>query len=79
MLKLPYVIIVINNHQYYCGDCKNYLCADCNVDIHQRGIKSQHERIGVKRRQPHVDNHAKDPKCDDCREDNFQYYCCDSE
>ena len=37
--------------QYYCGDCKKYLCTDCNNSLHIKGIKSQHNRFGADNRQ----------------------------
>lgn len=45
-----------NCHQadfyYYCEDCNEHLCIECNQVIHQRGKKSQHNRIDSFSRQP---------------------------
>ena len=53
--------------EYYCGDCRKYLCIDCNIDIHQKGSASQHIRCCMSDRQP--------PQKDDESNPCLQHMC----
>lgn len=62
---------------YYCEDCSEYLCIECNGDIHKTGKKSRHTRGEVYKRNKilkateYCMNHRDEELCWFCKTCNY--------